>query len=365
MGCSCLKSNLVIKSKVQNKDILPQDINNIQPQPLNLISKNNINNNNNNNNLNPQLNQYSQHNPPNPSPIPSSIPLNNNSNIPSHNIFSNFEPYLISKNDPSFNYPEVPNEYAGHGLKLMKGYISHITLSELNKVREDFWSSRVEGDKEIWELLHAVCSDQSLTDGDITEMLKISGVIPYRDCINVVYDSKGAIYEIPNYCINDPLQYNIPEIEYTKEKPQEQKINIILRSFDINIKCNISNWKSISNLKEFLLTQEGYKTININNVRFFYGGKELLNEKELWFYDIMENSIVQMLIKKEEKKEESYIEGVGGKKIKTSIAIGNGSEEISYEKQEQKILLIDNDDKKSRDSQDGQRDTGFDKKDRE
>ena len=27
--------------KVQNKDILPQDINNIQPQPLNLISKNN------------------------------------------------------------------------------------------------------------------------------------------------------------------------------------------------------------------------------------------------------------------------------------------------------------------------------------
>jgi hypothetical protein len=79
----------------------------------------------------------------------------------------------------------------------------------------------------------------------------------------------------------------------------------------------------------------------------------------------MENSIVQMLIKKEEKKEESYIEGVGGKKIKTSIAIGKGSEEISYEKQEQKILLIDNDDKKSRDSQDGQRDTGFDKKDRE
>ena len=55
----------------------------------------------------------------------------------------------------------------------------------------------------------------------------------------------------------------------------------------------------------------------------------------------------------------------GGKKIKTSIAIGKGSEEISYEKQEQKILLIDNDDKKSRDSQDGQRDTGFDKKDRE
>ena len=63
----------------------------------------------------------------------------------------NFQPYLQSKNDPSFNFPEVKeNKYVGIGLKKMKGYISNISEEELKKKREAFWGTRVEGNKQTW-----------------------------------------------------------------------------------------------------------------------------------------------------------------------------------------------------------------------
>ena len=191
----------------------------------------------------------------------------------------------------------------------MKGYISAITLEKLQKVRDDFWTSRIEGDSEIWELLRAICSDQSLSDEDIVGMLKAGGIVPFRDCINVVYDSKGALYEIPNYCINDPSQYNIPEIEYTKEKPKEEGIKFFIRHFTHQFEVEISNWKEIKDVKEMILSkEEKYKEMNISQIRLFFGGKELLDEKEIWFYDIGGDSIVQMLTR--ETKEEIPVEKV-------------------------------------------------------
>ena len=149
MGCSCLKSNVVIKSKLNppEHDLSSQNISNNNPS--NRISSHHQQSNTANNNppssQPPQAtNQISQ--PQNNH----QLNLNNDTaNLP---LFSNpnFEPYLISKNDPSFNFPELPNEYLGHGLKRMKGYISAITLEKLQKVRDDFWTSRIEGDSEVW-----------------------------------------------------------------------------------------------------------------------------------------------------------------------------------------------------------------------
>ena len=216
----------------------------------------------------------------------------------------NFEPYLQSKNDPSFNYPEIENTYIGIGLKRMKGYISPINLAELKKVRENFWSSRIEGDEKIWDILKNICNDESIKENDIQEILKVSGIIPYKNCINIVYDSKGALYEIPNYCINQPSQYKIDEIEYDKKKPKEEVINIVIRYYNNQIKFKISNWKNILQLKENIIKIKDYKNVSVENIRLFFGGKELHDNQELWFYNIINKSICQMLIKEEEKLKE-------------------------------------------------------------
>ena len=284
MGCACLKSNVIIKSKFNSSNFT--DINNANNQ-----NSNSRNNNNNQENIIRDLSNNSNNN------------INNNMNIQQY-FNPNFEPFLQSKNDPSFNYPEIENTYIGIGLKRMKGYISPINLEELKKVRENFWSSRIEGDEKIWDILKNICNDESLKENDIQEILKVSGIIPYKNCINIVYDSKGALYEIPNYCINQPSQYKIEEIEYDKNKPKEEVINVIIRYYNNQFKFKISNWKNIIQLKENIIKIKDYKNVNIENIRLFFGGKELNDIQELWFYNIVNKSIIQMLIKEEEKLRE-------------------------------------------------------------
>ena len=284
MGCACLKSNVIIKSKFNSSNFT--EINNANNQ-----NSNSRNNNNNQENILRDLSNISNNN------------INNNMNIQQY-FNPNFEPYLQSKNDPSFNYPEIENTYIGIGLKRMKGYISPINLEELKKVRENFWSSRIEGDEKIWDILKNICNDESLKENDIQEILKVSGIIPYKNCINIVYDSKGALYEIPNYCINQPSQYKIDEIEYDKKKPKEEVINIVIRYYNNQIKFKISNWKNILQLKENIIKIKDYKNVSVENIRLFFGGKELHDNQELWFYNIINKSICQMLIKEEEKLKE-------------------------------------------------------------
>lgn len=375
MGCSCLKSNLVIKSKVipqenelLNDNVINQNSNHQNQQANQQVQNTNSQNQNiipnQQNNQNPSNNNFvlNLNNPQNQANnINNNISnrdINTVSRYPAFSGFVNFEPYLISKNDPNFNYPELPNEYLGHGLKRMKGYISQITLEKLQKVRDDFWTSRIEGDNEVWELLHAICNDQTLSDEDIMEMLRAGGVIPYKDCINVVYDSKGAIYEIPNYCINVPLQYNIPEIEYSKEKPNEQKFTIFIRFFTHQFSIILSNWISIGELKNLIIKEEKYNNLEQTQIRIFFGGKELLDDKEVWFYDIGPNSIVQMLVRekqldktstaknneeKEDKKEEILNEKVNDLTEKNKIEEDNIPNDVDKKETDlDKKEIVDN-----------------------
>ena len=308
MGCACFRSNLIINSKIKgnrNEYNDECDINNINTnynENINNNSQNNmdiINNDNfisisSNNIIINSSNNFDNYNS-------NYINSNNDNNNNIYNYFSTFEPYLQSKHNENFNYPEIQNEYIGKGLKRMNGYISNKTFEDLIKIREDFWSSRIEGDKEIWNILKYICNDNILKENDIKEILKVSGIIPYKNCINIVYDSKGILYEIPNYCINLPLRYEIEEIKYDKQKPKEEKINITIRNYCKEINILISNWKSILDLKKEIIKLKQYQNISIERIKLFFGGKELNNDKELWFYNFVNKTICQMLIKEEEK----------------------------------------------------------------
>ena len=147
---------------------------------------------------------------------------NNNNNqdcSDNNNIFQpNFEPFLQSRIDPYFNFPEVEGEvYVGEGLKKMKGYISQISKEEILKKREEFWQTRVEGNKDTWAFLQRICEDPEFEHEDIGAYLSATGIVPYKDCINVTYDTFGGLYEIPNYCIHFPSKYDLPEFHKEKQ----------------------------------------------------------------------------------------------------------------------------------------------------
>ena len=137
--------------------------------------------------------------------------------------------------------------------------------------------------------------------------MRDGGIIPYNNCINITYDNKGALYEIPNYCINLPFKYN--DNNNKKNKPKEDNIIIIIRYFINEDKIKISNWKLVSDLKNELLKLKRYKNIdNVKNFRIFFGGKELSDDKELWYYNFLNGSICQLLLKKENNENEEIKE---------------------------------------------------------
>ena len=206
----------------------------------------------------------------------------------------NLDPFLQSTINPSFNFPEVKeNIYLGTGLKKIKGYISNISKEELIKKRKEFWETRIEGNFETWNFLKQICENDDLDEKDIKAYLEANEIIPYKNCINVTYDRRGGIYEIPNYCIQDPVEYIL--INENKNKPNEKEINFNIKK-DIEI-FNIqnSNYLSVDILKSNLANKFN---CNKEDIRLFFTGKEMMNDKEIWFYDIDNNCTITAMITK-------------------------------------------------------------------
>ena len=207
-------------------------------------------------------------------------------------IIPNFQPYLQSKNDPFFNFPEVKeNKYVGKGLKRMKGYISNIPEEELKKKREAFWGTRVEGNKQTWNFLKEICEMPSGEENNLEAMLKAYDLTPYKNCINVSYDALGALYEIPNYCIHDPMVYELPEDN--KKKPNEKKIKFKARNGMKFLKLKSSNYASVKKIKTNIGKKIG---TTYDKIRLFFSGKEMKNDLQLWNYNVDDDVVVMVMI---------------------------------------------------------------------
>ena len=332
MGCGCLKKNNVqiisnIKyDSIQNNDHLdhhPQinENNGISNSPQHQInnpiqndpSPNNIISNNEGISLNYQ-------NLNNPQEIAQSQNIienaENNLNSSSSSEINNvpwYEPHLQSKDDVNFNYKIIEEEFVGHGVKKMHAYISPVSMDELKKIRENFWTSRVEGNASVWEILRTICSDNSLSKEDIKSIMKSAGISTYKGCINVSFDKKGAMYEIPNYCINDPSKYDIISETIESNKPKEEIVLLKIRSYESELKLKVSNYLKIEELKKNIENKINKKNCSF---RLFFGGKELHNDKEIWSYGIMDKTIIQMLINKNienEKKDDENVKVIDEK----------------------------------------------------
>jgi len=204
---------------------------------------------------------------------------------------SQFVPFLQSNQDPNFNFKEVEGDiYVGKGLKKMKGFISPISKEDLDKKRSAFWGTRTEGNEQTWEFLKQVCEMNEDENDNINVMLEAYGLVPYNMCINITYDASGALYEIPNYCINDPYKYEI--IENEKVKPNEEKVMFHLKgSHKTKITC--SNYETVEKVKQKLGNK--YK-VGIDKIRLFFYGKEMKNDFELWNYNVSQDCVVIFMI---------------------------------------------------------------------
>ena len=204
---------------------------------------------------------------------------------------NNVMPYLQSNQDINFNFPEVKEDiFVGKGLKKMRGYICPISKEELNNKRISFWGTRVEGNEQSWMFLKKICEMNNDENDNIDAMLEAFGLFPYNHCINITYDITGQLYEIQNYCINDPYKYEI--IENEKIRPKEEKVKFHFKGAH-KTKITCSNYEKVMKIKDKL----GKKyNIEIDKIRLFFYGKEMKNDFELWNYNIAQDCVVIFMI---------------------------------------------------------------------
>ena len=201
------------------------------------------------------------------------------------------EPYLQTKNNPNFNFPEIKkNIYVGKGLRRMKGYISIVSKEELEKRRIAFWGTRIEGNSQVWNFLKELCELPIGEEKNMKAMLEANEITPLQKCINVTYDKAGEVYEIPNYCINEPFAYDLPETHV--KKPDRKIINFHVRKGAKQIKIKSPNTTPIEKIKSNIANKMQKKE---EDIRMFFGGKELKNGNELWKYNIDDDCVVILL----------------------------------------------------------------------
>jgi hypothetical protein len=148
---------------------------------------------------------------------------------------------------------------------------------------------------EIWQFLEKVCCSNEYEE-DMTSFLSALEIRPYKECINICYDSSGAIYEIPNYCIHEPYEYNILTSRTYNNRPKEEILTFKVRKLVTDISLECKNTCKILQLKNKIATIEEFQIERAENIRLFFGGKELQNIEEIWFYNIGNSSIVQIMV---------------------------------------------------------------------
>ena len=118
---------------------------------------------------------------------------------------------------------------------------------------------------------------------------------PLDDRINVVVcQNTGAIFNIPNFCINDPL---LKKEFKQKEETQEKQVKLKIMNFMKNkyYDLAVNDGLSVSDFKELLAKNEEVN-LETQNIKVVCKGQLLVNERKLSDYKIVDNDYVQILI---------------------------------------------------------------------
>ena len=122
-------------------------------------------------------------------------------------------------------YPDMPEWEGGitkgYGIKQMPAYKCDLKIDELNRKREEFWSSKTKL-KAKWKIIHQACIYDHI---NAEEFLYKNNMKTLEGCINMCTDNQGNVFRVPNYCINDPhFQLELLDKEEAKGEEIEKKL---------------------------------------------------------------------------------------------------------------------------------------------
>ena len=178
----------------------------------------------------------------------------------------------------------------GYGIKEMPAYKCDLKIDELNKLREEFWSSKNKL-KTKWKIIHQACIYDHI---NAEEFLSKNNIKTLEGCINMCMDNQGNVFRVPNYCINDP-HFQLELLD----KNEGEGENIEIQLYDVkNQKHNkITVLDSITG-KELIEKYANKEKIDLtqNKIRLLFGGGIIKENETLFQHKVKNGFSIQICI---------------------------------------------------------------------
>jgi len=191
----------------------------------------------------------------------------------------------------------IRDKSSGTGIKHTLAYRSKIPINEIEKKRIEFWETRVEGNIDAWQALRGACE---ATEEDAIAILGAMGLKLVNKSLQIAYDSRGYKYDVPIFCINPPVSYDLPKNkELKKEDVSSSNIHVKLRNVGAvtDIDLTVANNIATLELKEEYIKKSG-SDLKPDKLRFFFGGKELQDSHLIAEYGVKDGLVIQVFKKK-------------------------------------------------------------------
>jgi len=192
----------------------------------------------------------------------------------------------------------LQEEQAGSGIKQTYAYRSKIPIHQIEKMRAEFWETRVEGYVETWNALRSACETDQETGVAILTAIEIKLI---NNNLQLAYDSQGNKYEIPIFCINDPTHFDLPKKkQLTKEELSGETIKIKVRRTGVpnDVELKITNNISGLELKKEYISKVKGEELDPSVLRLFYGGKEIIDPILIAEYGVQDDRVVTVFKRK-------------------------------------------------------------------
>jgi Ubiquitin family/Ubiquitin-binding domain len=194
------------------------------------------------------------------------------------------------------DYAEVDGKTSGEGVKTTKAWEATLTPSILQTKRQEFWQSFRGHNRSSCLYLRQAAEADAATAKLLLEM---GGFSLENGTMEVCISPNGHRYELPPFILVDPIKFKDPNMPAVVKKPIcEAVIELKLRTV-FTVKENIvkiSNSVTVKELKELYFSIN--KDIDGQDVRMFFGGKEMQENKSLMSYAI-ETGMVVLVYKKQ------------------------------------------------------------------
>lgn len=184
-------------------------------------------------------------------------------------------------------------KYSGFGLKRMKSYKCKLKLEQLQKLREKFWTKKLNKNNKNYVNWSIIQKAILLDDPRDIYYLEHFQIEPINGCIRHCKDKEGNTYYIPNYCINDP--YFERDLENSKNESIEEKeikVKIYKNGETKPLFLVVSNKLTGKDLKE------QYRLNNLldndKKIRIFIYGIEIKDEDYLYQHNLTEDKPIFM-----------------------------------------------------------------------